>query len=1008
MTASSLKLRTNTPENRKAVSYQLKAAALAFALVSMGWPAAGQGDVTAERVAGSWVGFAGTLNRENPLVQARMTIEPRQDESLKTPELSRETVQGLSREADTETRNLSRRSLRDQRRAERQRDTAMRRIARAFDTEAVGVPQGLSIALTIRPMYYLAPGFEKTNEGRMLLKSVERRNRRIGGEATLMAAMDRITGRIGLLPGGRWVSEPQNNALPLDRLRLLYDPEQEVIFGYVESASWKDRAGDRPTELDPLNLPALFWREGAEPRETMDLLGEAVNLSSSRPKHALSIRSQAYALDPPTEASDESEQEAAQSGSRRLQTDRRRGRGASANEQAEDRPADDEAVAEAPMLVEMRAEVAELEAAYKKAEAEEQAIRDRRRELSGDERAAATEQWRAASERTKETRNAYNRAASRLRRAERNPSARARAGKERGMPDRSARANVSAGDSDAARSARSSNRSEDEEAKPEFDPGKRPPHDIKIDPAAILAWDDPLAEAAPTLVVDGRVDVGRYLPRVGMNLFDDDLMTRTFGQTLPELSIGDRYAISALLRDAGGRGGRAGFPDMPEELSRSFATQVSTELDDRYPHLLGRYLARERADRYADRIGRRAAALEAGVDTFNHIEAWWEAAEPHLATLWPADRERVKDGLEAARHERGDAVLIAKANEAKELVALDERSAVRMLMSWWQTQGELRAYASAEAQKRAQSIALGKVDELLADDLAELERRLAELDAPGRRAALDGASIYFELQRVAGPAIDRPRAAALADRLAARREADLDAALPALVDRLAMFDTLEEVDGYLNRVLALPSDAETGSAQALIAAGQERAAAINLEKFLARFSQRERELMSSPGRVEVPDEYGPPTAEEIKLAFYREASGFGGKWDPDDPDSILFTERVGKMLNYYIRVRISDEAIHKVKQIEDGLYAAHYEWRWRLAYVGDARKMLEEMPFLAAMYERMFDEAARHTFPGVDELYLSETGWRSRTMRNRVAEGIIESYRSRLQALERALPRYEW
>ncbi|MEO0412465.1 MAG: hypothetical protein AAF221_11580, partial [Pseudomonadota bacterium] len=508
----------------------------------------------------------------------------------------------------------------------------------------------------------------------------------------------------------------------------------------------------------------------------------------------------------------------------------------------------------------------------------------------------------------------------------------------------------------------------------------RPAADISTTPAQIIAWMESLGEAFPALLENGRTVTKNYWPNAGQNLFSDEATQKAFGQTLPEWSAGDRWFIYEAVRRSNQTGRRDDdIPQLPDDFDLGYKMLVEKELFRNFPKALARYYLHKSLRTYAASMNKRVNAQPVDQLSFLRLESWEGIADEFVAQLWPRETQAVLDGLKATRRKHADPVLMARVDAAIATSATVQYPAY-FLTDWWVGQGDFQSYASQAGKDQALARLNRAVDDALSKQLSPLT---AQVSALGQDVAaiMEGGALYRQANAIAGRAANRPAYTAFRAELVAKRERAFDRAQGEIEARLGEMETIAAVDQFVTRLLSMPEDRRSKAGRQVYELADARRAQIDEELLLARFSEREQSLMETPGILRVPSSFSAPDAEEVRLAFYRDA----GQNNEDDPDSVLMSNPMGELLNLYVEFEMTDvEVLHTLKMADT--YWVLYSYNQRLTPQGWAYEEFEKSPY--DIFGAAFKMAEYDTVYTFDRFELTRSGWRSSTVNRQFSFGL--------------------
>jgi hypothetical protein len=230
-----------------------------------------------------------------------------------------------------------------------------------------------------------------------------------------------------------------------------------------------------------------------------------------------------------------------------------------------------------------------------------------------------------------------------------------------------------------------------------------------------------------------------------------------------------------------------------------------------------------------------------------------------------------------------------------------------------------------------------QLDEILASLLEPETAKLASLGS-GEAAARAGVAWHKALADRFAFASGRPPYAAAVAKLASRRETDITAASPQILQGIQACTTPEEVDGMLAGDLSVPGDERTRPYAAIADAAAKRKQKIEEERLLALFSPEERADMDRPGHIDMKRaKERPPTAEEVRLAMVRGwAFGTGKMIDAHTCRYVDITSSKVMFIPFPVILAFSDEKLIRADPIEESSeYECEFTIRMRMAGTDD-------------------------------------------------------------------------
>lgn len=540
---------------------------------------------------------------------------------------------------------------------------------------------------------------------------------------------------------------------------------------------------------------------------------------------------------------------------------------------------------------------------------------------------------------------------------------------------------------------------------------------IKLTPETIHHWLQPMAEAYPDLVQDGELVLEQWDNRA-VGLLLDNVFVAALGVRFPKLSPEDCTLYESVFarpftrevaekhRQATGVRLREHKEELAEHtMNRVTAIRVRGQTDPRlYESNLARYHVLNATLAWHDQLVERLGSLDAQPGSFGVIGHFTSVGTSRMALLWPDRKGQLLEAAAAAKRRLADDVVVANARWHVERAA--GREGMLTLANWRSKESEMLSLAKPEPREQALATVEQRLDELVEEVLQPYKDRAAKL-VTGLAAVYNGGSLYYEIGRAVGPAISRPASRALLDSLTARREADLIAATDNIEAKLATSTSHREVDQLINGVLQLPGDRDLEVGRDLLAAAEQRKAAVDWETYLAQFSEGEQKLLGKDGKIQVPADYPAPTPDEMRRANYREFIATGGK-RAESPDSVLYSMPGFNHLGFFYEVSYRDLVIHQSKRLPNGRYAVYYEFTVGVKATKEVEEFMQQdvLGSLALNIAELGLNGNR--CQRVDEFALTPTGWRSPSVRRDAAKAIFDTYDNMLGAVRDALPRYEF
>ena len=373
--------------------------------------------------------------------------------------------------------------------------------------------------------------------------------------------------------------------------------------------------------------------------------------------------------------------------------------------------------------------------------------------------------------------------------------------------------------------------------------GGSPPSD-----ADLLKWIAPYEEEFGKSA--GAGGVGQIFERM-MPIFADAAFQPVFGQPYDRIDVG---TLASAIR-------RFNDPKFAREHAYlQYAVPPS-------PSKLVAVGAMRTIDAWKDEMLARFRSGTPVASAFDDLAATQKAMQETVVYAFPSARKKTDEEIEQLRGTLSGSSVGANADAA--IAAAAGLDGAKKLASWTKDNAAMLARLSPAERQAAQTKVDAKLDEILTSLLEPETAKLASLGT-GESAVRAGVAWNKALaDRFAFGAARPPYAAAVA-KLASRREADIAAGSPQILQGIQACKTPEEVDAILAGDLGVPGDERTKPYAAIADAAAKRRQKIEEERILALFSPEERADMDRPGHIDLKRaKERPPTAEEVRLAMLR-------------------------------------------------------------------------------------------------------------------------------------------
>lgn len=481
---------------------------------------------------------------------------------------------------------------------------------------------------------------------------------------------------------------------------------------------------------------------------------------------------------------------------------------------------------------------------------------------------------------------------------------------------------------------------------------------------SVEKWKSRIADEYPEVK-----DVERLSTRYsyGLNLFEDDYFKKHFGVSYFDLTEAESATIfygmgKTFLKGAFDSGGSFGRVRNVQQL-----------------------VAQREIRRYRDWLLKKLSTLEAFPECGQWLDAQQQMARLQMYPLWPSEKREVDEAFAAARKRlSGDALRLIAAKQISELTG--RRGAFALSKFRVDNQQFLELASEADRKEVLQWLELRR--DYLASQLAWIKglqlTKFGDTPADLRKIS----DWRKEMIDDYAPVIDTAPFALLGDHIRFKRRQIISQNEEDLKARLADSKSTHHVDGFLDRYLSDADDRNFEVGVRLIALADERRKEIDFQTFKSKFSDREWEWREK-GEVDLSD--GGPTAEEIRLALFREIKLSGGKII--DSHNVEYTYSPISKYGISILVTIDEIEVTKRTQVKGS-----NSWRcsWRVTkgdaelsrnardLVGGDNRGFSYVTLIEGMLSSMLNGMSE---PSSDVFEATPNGWRSRDIRRRAPGG---------------------
>lgn len=462
-----------------------------------------------------------------------------------------------------------------------------------------------------------------------------------------------------------------------------------------------------------------------------------------------------------------------------------------------------------------------------------------------------------------------------------------------------------------------------------------------------------------------------------------------FGKRFDELTLSDRSNMTAVLRS--GCRGSFGRDELGLSMIAAGAFKETGQGGRRQSLSAAHGIRLLRS--WRDDVLAVVQGMQASVDAIERLDGYLRAAEAHFPPLWPSERAAFNATVDAAAKRLAPATAIARAEAAA--AAAKGYDGLVSLAAWPQENASLLGRLDAGQGQAAGDIVARRIDVVLRE-LVPAEEQAIPLEGTDRTALDETTRWYQDFSRRYSFVLGHEALAGLQGQFARRRGEILSALAPALVAQIGSLGDAREVDALLSEVLAVPGDRATEGGKTIAAAGEARWQVLERDRFLARFSKREQDLMNGDGVLAVPGGYEEPTGEEVRLAMLREIASMGGS-QIDERRAQLSIPPFGA-LGFGVEVTLGDASSLSCKPQAPG-YECTFTMPMQNRIPDEVRQFFASNP----LYSKMVDLMAvaldlQREFSGTDEFVLTASGWRSPTAAARRLEGIVSHYDAMAEA----------
>lgn len=454
------------------------------------------------------------------------------------------------------------------------------------------------------------------------------------------------------------------------------------------------------------------------------------------------------------------------------------------------------------------------------------------------------------------------------------------------------------------------------------------------------------------------------------NLYRDEYFLPVFGARYDELTEEGRTKLyRSIVPPCQGRG----YPEMRlyNDLMLGLGySKVQAEQMERS------VISDRLRAQWKDRIVAELKTLSPSDESYAKLEEWAKAGVRDLVDFWPSEQRGFTATLEEARKRLGSAALVARIDKAlAEPPSYANLVALEKLLN--RSTELYAAIPDALAGAQRERVRTGLHERL--KFVWEQERVRFDARGSGLAGLEQGAAFVTEFdKRYSGVFEDNPVIQEMEAYVKNGRLHDLERSQGILKAEIQRAKSAQDIAALQRRYL--PLDVDEGQRHKLQAVIALKNDSLKLEQEHWKFSDRERTLMSQPFQIDVPGQYSPPSAEEIRLAIIRAYVENGAQW----LDSTSFKPRLGGIIGM-------SPASFSISSVDllgcSAPSPSGYRCRYRTDFRMDVPYGIGEKDPAGTVFLDLARNMQRLESPSVDEeeFILTRKGWRSGSLSSKVA-----------------------
>lgn len=455
-----------------------------------------------------------------------------------------------------------------------------------------------------------------------------------------------------------------------------------------------------------------------------------------------------------------------------------------------------------------------------------------------------------------------------------------------------------------------------------------------------------------------------YYKNLSVNLFRDEYFVPVFGTPFDQMSETKRQALGNQVGQCFVMSGKDTYKNW-QDLNRHYGTVMPHWQQD------GVEFARSARDtsQWQERILKELRSAPSTDETFGkYLQAKAHAKEA-MERFLPAAQQRFNEALDHEGRRVAEAALIARIDKVS--AAASTYEGLRELQNVIDDRVGLFNLVSPSVKQREQTRAAEAyrqgLPRVLGEDWKRFEARGAGIEGVknGVRWYRDFEDRYYGSFEIGPPFND------LITRVREARDKDLASSSLGIIEMLKPTKTIEALNRAREEYLIDEIDELGKGAKPIYVWIVNHELKINFEKEKWKFSANELAMMTIPGIVSVPDSYGPPSGDDIRMALLRAYVNAGGRL-VDRHTATVVTASFGDLLGTF-----GNGGLPRIP--------------WKTASIGEIR--VEGCSETKGLVSYPYQNAKRYECRYVggntsksDEFTLTSEGWLSPTADDRIAE----------------------